>query len=163
MWIRTGAVSNPSVKTTLQGSAKGSNGQTYGPPVGTSCGGGCLALTLVYQSLSCHQGTLQGGYCTDVERVSANQWSQNCCIFGRVTSIAVPTAYSYLGGYTFGGVGWSNAKTDYYPATSPPPGQGEAFAYAGGISYPNSTSFVSIAPGFDNYDEADTLYAPTSY
>lgn len=161
MWMRVGAVSDPSKGTTLQ--SRNQNGQPQGAPLGTSCANGCIALTLVYASSTCNQGSPQAGYCTDVERVRANQWSQNCCVFGRSTTIATPS-YTYLGGYTFGGIGWSDAKTDYYPATSPPPGQGQPFAYAGAISYPNSTSFVSVSLGSSPASgEIDTIYAPTSY
>lgn len=98
---------------------------TVGPDAGQPCSQfvGCLGLYLAYPQ--------PGAMYTDVVRVPGpeNGWnaqSITCCIFQRVTSIAISSGvlYSTFGSpWTFGPVAWTSDWTEHYdPNITPSPG-----------------------------------------
>ena len=50
------------------------------------------------------------------QRVVSPGWTQNCCIFARMTTIAKSAPYNFTGGYRFGAVAWNNPFTQRFVA-----------------------------------------------
>jgi hypothetical protein len=102
---------------------------TYGPDAGETCTsvGGCAGTYFAYP--------IPGAIYTDTVRIADSGMDASngtCCIFRRMTSIAMRTGQMYVGSspppgvpssWTFGPVQWSQSFTEHYdPNVTPSPG-----------------------------------------
>jgi len=163
VYMHVGTDDSSTSKTTLPETAAGKS---------CSSVGGCIHLTLVYVGGTC-PGNVK---CEDNEWGAAKGFTANCCIFRRMTTIAVGKNeyYDFYGGYSFEPIQWVHpytAKrvpggtlpdgcTAVISAPDQPPCSSAYFDEAGSQAYPQSAKYVQQSDAVMDGGETDWVYFP---